>query len=106
MAELRDEILFKQPESTHFEDCPICCLPVPIDQKKSGFYSCCSKQICRGCSYAKTERELEGSLEQKCPFCRAVMPKTDEEYNYYFEHIDKKIIIIDQRPKSAALRNP
>jgi hypothetical protein len=32
--------------------------------------------------------------------------KTDEEYNYYFEHIDKKIIIIDQRPKSAALRNP
>ena len=80
-AELKDEILFKQPESTHFEDCPICCLPVPIDQKKSGFYSCCSTQICKGCSYAKTERELEESLEQKCPFCRMTLPDTDEEYN-------------------------
>ena len=29
-AELRDEILFKQPESTHLGDCPICCLPVPL----------------------------------------------------------------------------
>ena len=33
--ELRDEILFKQPESTHVGDCPICCLPIPIDQSKN-----------------------------------------------------------------------
>jgi len=26
-AELRDEIVFKQPESSHLGDCPICCLP-------------------------------------------------------------------------------
>ena len=26
VAELRDEILFRQPESTHLGDCPICCL--------------------------------------------------------------------------------
>ncbi len=25
-AELRDKLLFKQPESTHLGDCPICCL--------------------------------------------------------------------------------
>eukprot|EP00985_Skeletonema_marinoi_P003294 scaffold1373_cov134-Skeletonema_marinoi.AAC.4 len=25
VAELRDEILFKQPESRHWGDCPICC---------------------------------------------------------------------------------
>ncbi len=30
-AELRDELLFKQPESTHLGDCPICCLPLPLD---------------------------------------------------------------------------
>ena len=30
-AELRDEILFRQPESTHVGDCPICCLPLPIE---------------------------------------------------------------------------
>jgi hypothetical protein len=29
-AELKDELLFKQPESTHLGDCPICLLPIPI----------------------------------------------------------------------------
>ena len=32
-AELRDEILFRQPESTHKGDCPICFLPLPLDRK-------------------------------------------------------------------------
>eukprot|EP00985_Skeletonema_marinoi_P002564 scaffold1057_cov203-Skeletonema_marinoi.AAC.12 len=27
-AELRDELLFKQPESTHLGDCPICMIPL------------------------------------------------------------------------------
>eukprot|EP00985_Skeletonema_marinoi_P006559 scaffold2836_cov95-Skeletonema_marinoi.AAC.5 len=30
-AELRDELLFKQPDSRHLGDCPICCLPMPLD---------------------------------------------------------------------------
>ena len=42
-AELRDEILFKQPESSHYGDCPICCLPLPIDVKKSTLNVCCCK---------------------------------------------------------------
>ena len=50
-AELRDEILFRQPESTHLGDCPICCLPHPIDVKKYTMMSCCSKTICDGCAY-------------------------------------------------------
>ena len=32
-AELKDELLFRQPESSCFGDCPICCLPVSIDIK-------------------------------------------------------------------------
>ena len=49
-AELHDEILFKQPESTHEGDCPICCLPLPpLDHQKSPMYACCSKWICIGC---------------------------------------------------------
>jgi hypothetical protein len=39
-AELRDEILFRQPESSHRGDCPICFLPLPIDVMKSNLYSC------------------------------------------------------------------
>ena len=33
-AELRDEILFRQPESTHLGDCPICFLPITVDGNK------------------------------------------------------------------------
>ena len=46
-AELRDELLFRQPESSHYGDCPICCLPLTFDEKTSALYSCCSKYIYR-----------------------------------------------------------
>ena len=81
LLELRDKFLFKQPESTHSGDCPICCLPIPIeiDQSKSRFYTCCSKLICKGCNVANMKREYEGRLQQKCPFCRNALPDTEEE---------------------------
>ena len=46
-AELRDEILFKQPESTHLGDCPICCLPLLKGVRKNAIYPCCSKRVCK-----------------------------------------------------------
>ena len=78
-AELREEILFRQPEGTHFGDCPICCLPLPIDHHKSSFYSCCSKYVCKGCSHADEKRQLQDNLPRICPFCRHIQPKTKEE---------------------------
>eukprot|EP00986_Skeletonema_menzelii_P017093 scaffold17420_cov68-Skeletonema_menzelii.AAC.1 len=87
-AELYDEILFKQPESC-FGDCPICCLPLPLDIKKSFLHSCCSKLICDGCNYANQKREfVEGKLQHSCPFCRKASPNTDEEAN---ERLTKRI---------------
>ena len=81
-AELRDEILFKQPESSHHGDCPICCLPLPIEHEKSSLYSCCSKIICDGCSHADVARQARQNIKvQKCPFCRHLLTKTDEETN-------------------------
>ena len=80
-AELRDEILFKQPESSHDGDCPICCLPIPIDIQKSVLQSCCSKTICKGCSHAHKLRQLQKNIPRTCPFCRHPVPKTDEEAN-------------------------
>jgi hypothetical protein len=77
-AELRDEILFQQPESTDLGDCPICVLPLPLDTKYS-IMSCCSKRICMGCSIANTMREYEESLQYKCPFCRQPVPKSAAE---------------------------
>jgi len=77
-AELRDELLFKQPESTNLGDCPICSLPLPLDPAKSCAGTCCSKTICGGCNYANQKRELEERRDHKCPFCRTPIPDTDE----------------------------
>ena len=76
-AELRDERLFKQPESSHLGDCPICCLPLSLVQSKSTMMSCCSKVICRGCDHEIRENEMR--LTPSCPFCREPMPSTEEE---------------------------
>eukprot|EP00984_Skeletonema_dohrnii_P012114 scaffold4870_cov75-Skeletonema_dohrnii-CCMP3373.AAC.6 len=80
-AELRDEKLFKQPESSHLGDCPICCLPHPLLHSETFMImmSCCSKLICRGCDYANKLRERDARLHRTCPFCRHPLPKTDEE---------------------------
>ena len=79
-AELRDELLFKQPESTHMGDCPICCLPLSLDVNKSIMYTCCSKLICNGCNMANRKREFEAvGLQFTCPFCREPAFITEEE---------------------------
>ena len=78
-AELKDEILFKQPEGSHWGDCPICCLPLPLDPHKAILNSCCCKRICTGCDLANKRREEEGRLDHTCPFCRETLPNTDEE---------------------------
>ena len=78
-TELRDELLFAQPESSHLGNCPICFLPLPLDKTKSGMMSCCSKVICNGCRHANKIRELNASMKRKCSFCRHPVPATDAE---------------------------
>ena len=75
-AELRDELLFKQPESSHLGDCPICMIPLSLNATKSINFECCSKSVCRGCMFAHKIREVGESI---CPFCRTPEPKTEEE---------------------------
>ena len=60
----RDDLLFTQPEVSFscFGDCPICFLPMPLDEKKTLTFPCCGKFICLGCIYAVIQRP--------CPFCR------------------------------------
>ena len=77
-AELREELLFKQPENSHLGDCPICCLPLSLDMAKFSIMACCSKMICRGCFYANLKQEEEARRDRKCPFCRELLPRTKE----------------------------
>ena len=78
-AELRDRDLFAQPDSSHLGECPICCLPQPIDPTKSGYMGCCSKSNCLGCHFTNSKREYELGLEKRCAFCREPMSKSKEE---------------------------
>eukprot|EP00984_Skeletonema_dohrnii_P004920 scaffold1734_cov84-Skeletonema_dohrnii-CCMP3373.AAC.3 len=78
-AALRDEILCKQPESSHLGDCPICCLPLSIYPRTCTSMACCSKRICNGCYHSNMIHELKGSLERKCPFCRHPDPETQTQ---------------------------
>jgi hypothetical protein len=78
-AELRDELLFRQPENSHLGDCPICFLPLPLDEMLSTMQKCCSKIICKGCAAANMMREYNQKLNPSCPFCRHSIFFTDEE---------------------------
>jgi len=78
-AELSDELLFKQPESTHRGDCPICFIPLSLDLSQSTMMTCCSKMVCNGCGHANQVREIEDARVPSCPFCRELLPTTKEE---------------------------
>ena len=79
LAEIRDRDLFNQPDESHFGECPICCLPLPINAGKTMMNTCCSKLICHGCNYANINREIEAGLEHRCAYCREPMGKSKEE---------------------------
>jgi len=75
-----DKLLFKRPECSHLEDCPICLLPMDLDNEKNGMLACCSKLLCDGCMMAKKISEEERSdTDGKCPFCRQPCPKNEVE---------------------------
>ena len=80
-AELRDELLFKMPENSFYGDCPICCLPMPLDRDKIVMQVCCGQQLCHGCNYANNN----GEKRSRCVFCRKPVPETEKEANEYLE---------------------
>eukprot|EP00984_Skeletonema_dohrnii_P012622 scaffold5138_cov148-Skeletonema_dohrnii-CCMP3373.AAC.5 len=83
---MSDNILFRQPESSHLGDCPICILPLSLDTRKSMMQSCCTKLICIGCYYAGIKCEVGeklGKRKRTCPFCRQPEPKADVEIEGY-----------------------
>jgi len=69
-----DELLFAQPP--HREDCPICMIPLPLQQtQQTRYFSCCGKVICLGCIVHSDEV----GLKDICPFCRAPEASGEED---------------------------
>jgi hypothetical protein len=114
-AELRDEMLFKEPPPK--EDCPICFLPMPVrlfscaslpdatilsvpiydyamaneeleKMDTATYYLCCGKSICKGCDYSCA---VSGN-DDKCPFCNTEINGTDEEG---VEYLTKRVGVND-----------
>ena len=74
-----DENLFRQPESSHLGDCPICCVPMPINEDKRSLFSCCCKTMCQACTLADQLSQRNRQV-RICPFCRHPQPNTEEEF--------------------------
>ena len=74
-AELHDKELFTQPDGSHLGECPLCFLPMPLDNQKTAFYSCCSQLICDGCVFAN----FKSNGSDRCPFCRELVGDDDDE---------------------------
>ena len=54
------------------EECPICMIPLPIEDNEIRFMTCCGKSICIGCDYKQQMSEIKNGVpksEQKCAFC-------------------------------------
>jgi hypothetical protein len=81
--ELHDDGLFEQPDGSHFGECPLCFLPMPVDPKKSTCYSCCSKIICDGCLYVHHIQNKSNN----CPFCREPLPDDKELDKRHMERV-------------------
>ena len=80
-AEIRDDNLFTMPDGSHLDECPICCLPLPLGPEKHTMNACCSKSTCNGFNIANAMREIEAGLEQRCAFCREPVPKSQQEFD-------------------------
>jgi len=60
--------------SSEEDDCPICQLPLPVDDCNSSWQPCCLSVLCDGCILAAKKH----GLMDCCPFCRAPMPDNEE----------------------------
>ena len=78
LAKIRYDRLFTQPDESYLGECPICCLPNPLDEQKSGVCPSCCKRICKGCRYANFLREDEAGRKQRCPHCREPLPSSEK----------------------------
>ncbi len=81
--EWHENALFQSHSAS--EDCPICCIPLPIEGNyKGSFRVCCGKTICLGCIWTVAE-EGNGT---PCPFCRSNPYQSNVEY---LEWLDKLV---------------
>ena len=71
------------------EECPVCMVPLPLDNAKSMYFACCGKTLCFACcdehdralhvTNRKRGKKKLPPLEFTCAFCRIPHHKSDSE---------------------------
>ena len=58
-------------------DCPVCMQPMPANNRRGSFRSCCGQSLCRACD----DRAIDaaGDLAMRCPFCREPGARTGSD---------------------------
>ncbi|KAK1744040.1 hypothetical protein QTG54_005637 [Skeletonema marinoi] len=82
----------------HDVECAICCTPTESLGMK--WQPCCGKHLCNGngCLHSTCYVTTHADEDTPCPFCRAPLPKTDEEM---FERIRQRV----KRNDTTAISN-
>ena len=77
------------------EECQICMIPIPLDDKEITFMACCGKSICTGCIHRNWMNGAKNGKPrqevQKCSFCRQPPP----------ENIIKSLKVLMKRDNSS-----
>ena len=71
-AETADIDLFAPIIIVERDECPICMIPLHINETETVFMSCCGKQICGGCIFTHKMTDFMNGVpihEMKCAFC-------------------------------------
>ena len=85
---LSDPELWKPHPPT--EDCPVCLVPLPLEDKNATYFPCCGKVICTACckehsraleitNRKRGKKELP-PLEAFCAFCRELINRNEVEH--------------------------
>ena len=86
------------------EDCPVCFVPLPLDQAEFSYWVCCGKIICPACSWetARAELVINAKRAEKkqppldhacllhCPFCRTALDGSKFQYEERIRKGDAK----------------
>ncbi|EJK58700.1 hypothetical protein THAOC_21153 [Thalassiosira oceanica] len=62
-------LMMKGRARSEEDECPICNLPLPMDENELSLKVCCMKRVCNGCILAARKRGM-----RDCPFCRTAVP--------------------------------
>ena len=80
--ELFDEQLFKDHREGN--ECPICMITMPNDERQVSFKTCCGNMTCVGCDHAQFKENIMSGKPYddcgSCAFCREPAPETKEEH--------------------------